>query len=51
MAMRGDSMMRAPIPEIALRFSPDRQFLADGKDAVTVQAFLMSGEVDTQIST
>lgn len=34
----------APMPEIALRFSPDRQFLADGKDAVTVQAFLLGGD-------
>ncbi len=34
----------APKPEIALRFSPDRQFLADGKDAVTVQAFLLNGD-------
>src|SRR5579862_8078453 len=40
-APRGAS---APMPEIALRFSPDRQFLADGKDAVTVQAFLMGGD-------
>ncbi|HWB85017.1 MAG TPA: hypothetical protein VG675_12805 [Bryobacteraceae bacterium] len=30
---------------IALRFSPDRAFLADGSDAVTVQAFVV-GDVD-----
>lgn len=30
------------IPRLALRFSPDRRFLADGKDAVTVQAFLLT---------
>jgi len=33
-----------PVPaaavKIALRYSPDRHFLADGKDAATVQAFL-----------
>jgi hypothetical protein len=31
------------IPRLALRFSPDRRFLADGKDAATVQAFLLTG--------
>jgi hypothetical protein len=31
------------IPRLALRFSPDRRFLADGKDAATVQAFLLAG--------
>jgi hypothetical protein len=30
-----------PLPQITLRYSPDRQFLADGKDAVIIQAFLM----------
>lgn len=29
------------LPRITLRFSPDRQFLADGRDAATVQAFLV----------
>ncbi len=29
-------------PQLALRFSPDRRFLADGKDAATVQAFLLT---------
>jgi hypothetical protein len=27
---------------VALRYSPDRRFLADGKDTVTIQAFLVS---------
>jgi hypothetical protein len=31
----------SPLPQITLRYSPDRQFLADGKDAVSIQAFLM----------
>lgn len=31
------------IPRLALRYSPDRRFLADGKDAATVQAFLLTG--------
>ncbi len=31
--------------QIALRYSPDRAFLADGSDAVTVQAFLV-GDAD-----
>jgi len=31
------------IPRLVLRFSPDRRFLADGKDAATVQAFLLTG--------
>ena len=39
----------APSPasalQIALRYSPDRAFLADGNDAVTVQAFL-TGDAD-----
>lgn len=30
------------LPRLALRYSPDRKFLADGKDAATVQAFLLS---------
>ena len=29
------------LPQITLRYSPDREFLADGKDAVSIQAFLM----------
>ena len=29
------------MPRLALRYSPDRRFLADGKDAATVQAFLV----------
>jgi len=29
------------LPRITLRFSPDRPFLADGRDAATVQAFLV----------
>jgi len=33
-----------PVAQIALRFSPDRKFLADGKDAVTIEAFLLSDE-------
>jgi hypothetical protein len=31
------------MPRLALRYSPDRRFLADGKDAATVQAFLLTG--------
>jgi hypothetical protein len=31
-------------PQITLRYSPDRQFLADGKDAVTIEAFLIGAE-------
>ena len=30
------------LPRLALRYSPDRRFLADGNDAATVQAFLLS---------
>jgi len=30
------------IPHLALRYSPDRRFLADGKDAVTIAAFLLN---------
>jgi hypothetical protein len=30
--------------ELALRYSPDRAFLADGSDAVTIQAFLVGTE-------
>jgi hypothetical protein len=30
-----------PLPQITLRYSPDREFLADGKDAVIIEAFLM----------
>jgi hypothetical protein len=29
------------LPRITLRFSPDRPFLADGRDAATIQAFLV----------
>jgi hypothetical protein len=29
------------LPQITLRYSPDREFLADGKDAVSILAFLM----------
>ena len=36
---------RRSVPQITLRYSPDREFLADGKDAVSIQAFLM-GEVE-----
>src|SRR5260370_10495175 len=32
------------LPEVALRYSPDRAFLADGKDTVTVEAFLVGGD-------
>ncbi|MDE3198331.1 MAG: hypothetical protein KGN84_18425 [Acidobacteriota bacterium] len=32
----------APVPHVTLRFSPDRVFLADGKDAANVEAFLLS---------
>jgi hypothetical protein len=43
------SAPRAPraaksLPEVALRYSPDRAFLADGKDPVRVEAFLLGGE-------
>jgi len=30
------------LPRLALRYSPDRKFLANGKDAATIQAFLLS---------
>ena len=33
-------VLRSSLPQITLRYSPDRQFLADGKDAVSIQAFL-----------
>ena len=36
-----ETPMALPALELALRFSPDRAFLADGRDAVTVQAFLV----------
>jgi hypothetical protein len=32
------------VPQVTLRYSPDRPFLADGKDPVTVEAFLLGGE-------
>jgi hypothetical protein len=32
------------LPRITLRFSPDRPFLADGRDAATVQAFLVGSD-------
>ena len=32
------------LPQITLRYSPDRQFLADGKDAVSIEAFLIGSE-------
>jgi hypothetical protein len=32
------------LPQITLRFSPDRAFLADGKDAVNIEAFLVGAE-------
>lgn len=32
------------IPRITLRFSPDRPFLADGRDAANIQAFLVGPE-------
>ncbi|PWT98378.1 MAG: hypothetical protein C5B51_29505 [Terriglobia bacterium] len=34
--------LKRPLPRLALRFSPDRRFLADGKDSATVQAFLLT---------
>ena len=42
----GDHEPSAPtatpkLPQITLRYSPDRPFLADGKDAVSIQAFLL----------
>jgi hypothetical protein len=37
------------IPKMALRYSPDRRFLADGKDAATVQAFLLGEFTATDI--
>jgi hypothetical protein len=41
--------MRPSAPRLALRYSPDRRFLADGKDTVTVQAFLLSDYTATDI--
>jgi hypothetical protein len=38
---RYTAVLRSSLPQITLRYSPDRQFLADGKDAVSIQAFLM----------
>jgi hypothetical protein len=35
------TLPRRPPPEITLRYSPDREFLANGKDAVIIEAFLM----------
>jgi len=35
--------------KLALRYSPDRRFLADGKDAVTVQAFLLTEPASADI--
>jgi len=32
------------LPQITLRYSPDRAFLADGKDAVNIEAFLVGAE-------
>lgn len=32
-------------PQVTLRFSPDRVFLADGKDAVNIEAFLLNPDV------
>jgi hypothetical protein len=32
------------IPKITLRFSPDREFLADGKDAVSIEAFRLGDD-------
>jgi hypothetical protein len=32
------------LPRVTLRYSPDRAFLADGKDAVAIDAFLVNGE-------
>ncbi len=43
-AMADTVMTLAPL-ELALRYSPDRAFLADGNDSVTVQAFLV-GDAD-----
>jgi hypothetical protein len=40
-----EAPMTLPALELALRYSPDRPFLADGNDAVTVQAFLV-GDAD-----
>jgi hypothetical protein len=34
-------------PQITFRYSPDRAFLADGKDAVTVQGFLVGDGADS----
>jgi hypothetical protein len=37
------------MPKLALRYSPDRRFLADGKDSATVQAFLLNESSDSDI--
>jgi hypothetical protein len=37
------------IPKLALRYSPDRRFLADGNDAATVQAFLLTDPLATDL--
>lgn len=37
------------LPKLALRYSPDRRFLADGRDAATVQAFLLSDFTSSDI--
>jgi hypothetical protein len=34
-------LAQSSLPQLTLRYSPDRKFLADGKDAVSVQAFLV----------
>lgn len=34
-------------PQITFRYSPDRPFLADGKDAVTIHGFLLSDGADS----
>ena len=41
--------VRSSVPELALRYSPDRRFLADGRDAATVQAFLLGEATSNDI--
>jgi hypothetical protein len=35
-------------PHLELRYSPQRKLLADGRDAVTIHAFLFNGDADPQ---
>ena len=45
-AARSAALAAEPIaPQVALRFSPDRVFLADGKDAVNIEVFLLNPDV------